>query len=192
MTRFALALLTNLGLPRREPVVLLAKATKPRGCSDPRGPFFLIPLLAASLSGCVTVRAFEAEQRERKSQDFYHAGELVKLRAQVKDREVDADFFNDRLLHIERLHCCEDGDVLAETEVCEDVSCHPDGKPRRKPESPDFTAEEAACETDLKFLADPNTPAWLREVLERNVKRCRTRKQDRAFNQLTCRKDECP
>lgn len=45
--------------------------------------------------------------------------------------------------------------------------------------------KDAACETDLKLSGDPNTPDSVRKVLMENVKRCRTRRQEKALDRMT-------
>ena len=53
-------------------------------------------------------------------------------------------------------------------------------------------ADETECKTDENFIADPNTPEDVRTILAKNLEKCRTRRQERALNRITCGKDSCP
>lgn len=49
----------------------------------------------------------------------------------------------------------------------------------------DELAEDVACDTDLRLSADPNLHDAVRKVIMESVKRCRTRRQEKALDRIS-------
>jgi uncharacterized protein (UPF0147 family) len=152
------------------------------------------------LTGCATVGQLQQVEAEAKKMQMESANAWAILNERKDDAERRLKLLENQVEGLTRgyevkpgllpdrgtviLKSDEDGVIHYPNGIVNTPYYHLDNRLPKIGEDFDRLADDVACEVDEKFIEDDSTPGWLRKVLAESVKKCRTKRQQKALERM--------